>query len=56
MSERKKQLARMFAEARAKYPKWSHTSLIDLVWKRRPHGTDINEVLKIAQRFRLPVF
>jgi hypothetical protein len=44
----------MFAERRSAYPSWSHTELTRLVWARRPPGTNVYEVLAIAEEFRLP--
>jgi hypothetical protein len=53
-THREPRLIQLFTEARAKYPTWSHASLLEhYVWKRRPKGTSVGECLKIAERFKV---
>jgi hypothetical protein len=51
---REQKLRAQFASARKSYPKWHHTSLISRVWPKRPRGTNVHEVLRIAKEFALP--
>ncbi|MGY8681103.1 hypothetical protein Q2941_25345 [Bradyrhizobium sp. UFLA05-153] len=42
----------LFEKARKSYPKWSHMALLRLVWAKRPAGTTVNEMLRIAEEFK----
>jgi hypothetical protein len=44
----------MFQTVRAAHPTWNHTQLLTSVWTRRPEGTTVEEMVRIANRFRLP--
>ncbi len=51
--ERRERLIRaLFANERARYPHWTHTSLMHRVWARRPRGTTVWEVLRIAEEYK----
>jgi hypothetical protein len=52
--ERCEYIRRLFANARRNYPLWDHRSLLRNVWRWKPEGTNVIEMARIAEEFRLP--
>jgi SpoVK/Ycf46/Vps4 family AAA+-type ATPase len=53
VGHKEREIRELFRAARKSYPRWSHTSLLNLVWPKRPEKTHLNEMLRIAEEFRI---
>jgi hypothetical protein len=49
---RERAIRALFDQARKSYPKCDHLSLLRLVSPKRPMGTDVREMLRIAEEFK----
>jgi hypothetical protein len=52
-SARQRMIRELFARARNSYPRWHHRRLLELIWKKRPKGTNVWEMIRISDEFAL---
>jgi hypothetical protein len=51
-AQRRASIRAMFAGLRERYPE--EPDLVRFAWRERPPGTNVYEILRIAEEFRLP--
>jgi hypothetical protein len=51
--EREVAVRRLFERFRKSHPSWRHYTLLNYIWPRRPEGTGLDIMEKVAAEFRL---